>query len=116
MDIRSDQTVIRVVNKTESFQAINGTGMQWLQQQLLASVPTGNDGDILITSQRHKEALDLALQDIVRTISALESGISGDLVSEDLRQCLSHLGEILGGQITPNEVLGRIFARFCIGK
>ena len=116
MDIRSDQTVIRVINKTESFQAINGTGMQWLQQQLLASVPTGNDGDILITSQRHKEALDLALQDIVRTISALESGISGDLVSEDLRQCLSHLGEILGGQITPNEVLGRIFARFCIGK
>lgn len=116
LDLRPDQTVIKVVNKTDTFQAKYGVGMDWLQQQLLASVPKHQESDILITSIRHKQALDLALADITRTIAALESGISGDLVSEDLRQCLAHLAEILGGAITPNEVLGNIFKHFCIGK
>lgn len=116
LDLRPDQTVIRVVNKSDAFQAKYGVGMDWLQQQLLASVPAHQESDILITSLRHKQALDLALADIERTLAALESGLSGDLVAEDLRQCLAHLAEILGGAITPNEVLGSIFARFCIGK
>lgn len=116
LDLRPDQTVIRVVNKSDAFQAKYGVGMDWLQQQLLASVPAHQGSDILITSLRHKQALDLALADIERTLAALESGLSGDLVAEDLRQCLAHLAEILGGAITPNEVLGSIFARFCIGK
>ncbi len=116
LDLRPDQTVIRVVNKSDTFQAKYGVGMDWLLQQLLASVPAHQESDILITSLRHKQALDLALADIERTLAALESGLSGDLVAEDLRQCLAHLAEILGGAITPNEVLGSIFARFCIGK
>lgn len=116
LDLRPDQTVIRVVNKSDAFQAKYGVGMDWLLQQLLASVPAHQESDILITSLRHKQALDLALADIERTLAALESGLSGDLVAEDLRQCLAHLAEILGGAITPNEVLGSIFARFCIGK
>lgn len=116
LDLSPDQTVIRVVNKSDTFQAKYGVGMDWLLQQLLASVPAHQESDILITSLRHKQALDLALADIERTLAALESGLSGDLVAEDLRQCLAHLAEILGGAITPNEVLGSIFARFCIGK
>ena len=116
LDLRPDQTVIRVVNKSDAFQAKYGVGMDWLLQQLLASVPAHQESDILITSLRHKQALDLALADIERTLAALESGLSGDLVAEDLRQCLAHLAEILGGAITPNEVLGSIFARFCVGK
>lgn len=116
LDLRPDQTVIRVVNKSDAFQAKYGVGMDWLQQQILASVPAHQESDILITSLRHKQALDLALADIERTLAALESGLSGDLVAEDLRQCLAHLAEILGGAITPSEVLGSIFARFCIGK
>mgnify|MGYP003291834039 CR=1 FL=1 len=116
IETRPDQTVIRVVNKTPEFQAINGTGMEWLQQQLLASVPHSTGSDVLITNIRHKQALDLALADIDRTIQALTSGLTGDLVSEDLRQCLAHLAEILGARITPDEVLGTIFSRFCIGK
>lgn len=116
LDLRPDQTVIRVVNKSDAFQAKYGVGMDWLLQQLLVSVPAHQESDILITSLRHKQALDLALADIERTLAALESGLSGDLVAEDLRQCLAHLAEILGGAITPNEVLGSIFARFCVGK
>lgn len=116
IEVRPDQTIIKVENKSDAFQAINGTGMEWLQQQLLASVPKHADSDILITNIRHKEALDLALADIDRTIQSMECGMTGDLISEDLRQCLHHLSEIMGGQITPDEVLGNIFAHFCIGK
>ena len=43
-------------------------------------------------------------------------GLSGDLVSQDLRECLFHLAEIVGGEITTDEVLGNIFKHFCIGK
>jgi len=117
IEVRGDQTVIKVVNKSSEFQAINGKGMDWLQQQLLASVPQTDSSDILITNIRHKQALDLALTDIDRTIAAITAGLTGDLVAEDLRQCLNHLAEILGGgQITPGDVLANIFAHFCIGK
>lgn len=117
IEVRGDQTVIKVVNKSSEFQAINGKGMDWLQHQLLASVPSTGNSDILITNIRHKQALDLALADIDRTIAAMNAGLTGDLVAEDLRQCLSHLAEILGGgQITPSDVLANIFAHFCIGK
>ena len=58
----------------------------------------------------------MALADIQRAIAALKQGLSGDLVSEDLRQALDILSEITGGQITPNEVLGNIFKNFCVGK
>lgn len=117
IEVRPDQTVIKVVNKSSEFQAINGKGMDWLQQQLLASVPSNGNSDILITNIRHKQALDLALTDIDRTIAAMTAGLSGDLVAEDLRQCLNHLAEILGGgQITPSDILANIFAHFCIGK
>lgn len=53
LDLRPDQTVIRVVNKSDTFQAKYGVGMDWLQQQLLASVPAHQESDILITSLRH---------------------------------------------------------------
>ena len=67
------------------------------------------------TNLRHKQALDQAHEDILRTLDAMHSGLSGDLISEDLRLCLSHLGEILG-IISDQEVLGNIFKHFCIGK
>lgn len=116
INTRDDQTVIRITNKSEHFQAINGIGLADLQQQLVDTLPTVNDDTVLITNLRHKQALDLALGDIRRSIDAMHMGLSGDLISEDLRQCLTHLAEIVGGEITPHEVLGNIFKHFCIGK
>lgn len=114
IDVREEQQVIRITNKTEQFQALYNIGVNELEEKLVASVPN-NDHEILVTNLRHYEALTNANTDITRAKESLISGFSGDIIAEDLRMCLSHLGEILG-QITSDEVLQNIFAHFCIGK
>jgi len=71
--------------------------------------------DVIITNLRHYEALTHALEAIDRTIAGLESSLSGEFLSQDIRECLYYLGSITG-QITTDEVLGNIFKNFCIGK
>ena len=115
--VRDDQTVIRIENKTADFQAKSGIGIDDLRQQLLATVPQPAESDVIISNARHYEALIKANGSLRRVIDGLQQQLSGDLISEDLRQVLAELGEITGeGQITPNEVLGNIFQHFCVGK
>ena len=116
IETNDDQTVIRIENKTEAFQAKFGIGLDTLKQQLIDAAPKTSDTDIIVTNARHYDALVRAHQHIQRVIDGLEMQLSGDLLSEDLRQALDTLSEITGGQITPNEVLGNIFKNFCIGK
>jgi len=116
IEARDDQTVIRIENKTPVFQAKYGTGLDALRQQLVDAAPKTSDADIIVTNARHYDALVRARQAIRRVIEGLEAQMSGDLLSEDLRQALDILAEITGGQITPNEVLGNIFKHFCVGK
>ena len=115
--VRDDQIVIRIENKTETFQAKYGIGINQLRQQLLCAVPQTAESDVIITNTRHYEALTRANESLSHVINGLQQQLSGDLISEDLRQVLAELGEITGeGQITPNEVLGNIFQHFCVGK
>ena len=116
IETRDDQTIIRIENKTEQFQAKFGIGLETLKQQLIAAAPKTSDSDIIITNARHYDALVRAHKSIQRVLEGLNIQMSGDLLSEDLRQALDILAEITGGQITPNEVLGNIFKYFCIGK
>jgi tRNA modification GTPase len=81
-----------------------------------ADIPTLTDSDVIVTNARHFDALVRAHDSIQRVIDGLQMQLSGDLLSEDLRQALDTLAEITGGQITPNEVLGNIFRHFCVGK
>ena len=108
--------IIRIHNKSANFQALNGIGIDELKQKLVYSAPTNDDA--VVVNQRHKEALTMALSDIQRAIAAFRQGLSGDLVSEDLRLCIQHLADILGGEgtITTPEVLANIFKHFCVGK
>ncbi len=80
-----------------------------------AQLPEIGDNDVTVASLRHYEALTHAHEAILRVIDGLACGISGDFLSQDLRECLNYLGEITG-QITTDEVLGNIFSKFCIGK
>ena len=114
--VRDDQTVIRIENKTEQFQAKFGIGLDQLRQQLINAAPKTTDADVIVTNARHYDALIRANEHLQRVIYGLQMQLSGDLLSEDLRLTLDTLAEITGGQITPNEVLGNIFKHFCVGK
>lgn len=80
-----------------------------------AQIPMVRDGDVMVTNIRHYEALKNAYSAIRRVQQGLEDNISGDFLSQDIRECIYHLGEITG-EITTDEVLGNIFSKFCIGK
>ena len=132
--LTSDKTLIIVCNKSDkgvmvtnssffilhsSFLEISakyGVGLDTLRQQLIAAAPTFSDSDIIVTNARHYDALQRAHTSILRVIDGLSIGLSGDLLSEDLRQTLDILAEITGGQITPQETLNNIFSHFCVGK
>ena len=75
-----------------------------------------NSSDVIVTNARHYDALSRAHSHLQRVISGLQTQLSGDLLSEDLRQALDTLSEITGGQITPQETLNSIFKQFCVGK
>ena len=81
-----------------------------------ADIPEIHENDVIVTNARHYEALLHAQESIGRVIEGIVTGLSGDLLSEDLRQCIHQLSEITGGTITTSDVLNSIFKDFCIGK
>ena len=97
--------------------AHSATHVQQLQQVIVeaAALPQVDDDTVIVTNARHYQALTRAHDAIGRALVGLRDGLPGDLVSQDIRECLYHLGTITG-QITTDEVLGEIFAHFCIGK
>lgn len=97
--------------------AKTGLGVEELQAKLLEFVNTGalRNNETLVTSSRHYDALLKALEEIVKVQQGIDQNLSGDLLAIDLRQALYHLGEITG-TVSNDELLGNIFANFCIGK
>ena len=71
--------------------------------------------EIIVSNVRHYEALSLAFSAIEKVIEGLKTGISGDFLAQDIRECLHYLGEITG-EVSTDEILGHIFKNFCIGK
>ena len=98
--------------------AKQGIGIDVLETAIheAANIPVLSDNDVIVTNARHYDALVRSHDCIQRVINGLQMQLSGELLSEDLRQALITLAEITGGQITPNEVLGNIFKNFCVGK
>lgn len=92
------------------------TGIEALKQVLVRYMEENSYQDeSIITNSRHYAALTNALIEISKVQKGLHKGLSGDLLAIDLRQALFHLGEITG-EVTNDELLGNIFANFCIGK
>ena len=98
--------------------AKNRKGLDELETLLveIAALPEISQNDVIVTNIRHYEALVRALESIHRVQDGLQMNLSGDFVSQDLRECLSHLAEIVGGAFDVEDVLGNIFKNFCIGK
>jgi tRNA modification GTPase len=80
-----------------------------------ANIPTLSQNDVIVTNIRHYEALTSALHAIERVQEGLSTNLSGDFVSQDLRECIYHLSDIVG-EVTTDQVLGNIFKHFCVGK
>ena len=80
-----------------------------------AHLPRISQADVIVTNVRHYEALNRALDAIHRVQAGLSTGLSGDFISQDLRECIFHLSDIVG-EVTTDEVLGNIFRNFCVGK
>lgn len=79
------------------------------------SANLSTDSDLIVSNTRHYEALSHALTAIDRVTEGLNSGLSGDFISQDLRECIYHLSDI-AGEVTTDQVLGNIFKHFCVGK
>ena len=88
-----------------------------LQKMLIdaAHLPTVTQNDIIVTNVRHYEALNKALEAIHRVQNGLDSQISGDFLSQDIRECIFFISDI-AGEVTNDMVLQNIFQHFCIGK
>ena len=138
IDFRDDQIVIQVINKCDMMlpgssylyhrqpdsrlfhiSAANGDGLDLLRNALIkeVSLPTNlDDTHAIVTNVRHYNTLNQALKALRRAKKAFTNQIPTDLVAEDLRQCLHHLGEITGSEVASEDVLHNIFAHFCVGK
>ena len=126
------QRMLTVVNKLDAapakFQlpegaigisAKRGDGVDELREALRGAVDTEGlyHGDPVVSNSRHYEALTAARESLARALAGLDEGLPADLLSEEIRPVIRHLGEITGrGAIAPDEVLNNIFSKFCIGK
>lgn len=97
--------------------AKTGSGLDALKSALaaLASEAESGQESVLVTNERHYQALTAASESITRAIAGMSSGLSGELIAQDTRLTIAHLSSILG-DIPSSEILSTVFSRFCIGK
>ena len=103
--------------KLETISAKNKQGIDELKNQLLSFVNTGalRNNETIVTNTRHYDSLLKALDEIQKVKYGLQTNLSSDLMAIDIKEALYHFGMITG-QVTNDELLGNIFANFCIGK
>ena len=97
--------------------ARTGAGISELRAHLASTQRNllGDSDTTLVTNQRHVQALNDARTSLLRVREGLAAGLPTDLAAQDIREAIYHLGSIVG-EISTDEVLGNIFANFCIGK
>jgi tRNA modification GTPase len=101
----------------EMISAKQNIGVEELKNQLLSFVNTGalRNNETIVTNTRHYDSLLKALEEVTKVKYGLETNLSSDLMAIDIKEALYHFGMITG-QVTNDELLGNIFANFCIGK
>lgn len=120
IDILSDSQLAEINKRIPEVLLLSAKmqfGVEQLTNKLLSMINSGalRNNETIVTNTRHYDALLKALEEIIKVKHGLEDGITGDLLAIDIRQALYHFGEITG-QVSNDELLGNIFANFCIGK
>ncbi len=97
--------------------SVTGYGLDKLENAVAALFPAGDPGEAgsLLTDQRQEEAADRARAAVRRALEALENGLTPDAALTDAEEALDAIGE-LTGRTAKEEIVGRIFSRFCVGK
>ncbi|WP_026711678.1 tRNA uridine-5-carboxymethylaminomethyl(34) synthesis GTPase MnmE [Flavobacterium filum] len=115
--LEKELTIDNGQQQTLFISAKQNIGIDELKQTLLSFVNTGalRNNETIVTNSRHYDSLLKALEEIQKVKWGLESNLSSDLMAIDIREALYHFGEITG-EVTNDELLGNIFANFCIGK
>ncbi|MEO0044878.1 MAG: tRNA modification GTPase MnmE [Bacteroidota bacterium] len=103
--------------KLETISAKTNSGIESLKNQLMSFVNTGalRNNETIVTNTRHYDSLLKALEEIQKVRFGMDTNLSSDLMAIDIKQALYYFGEITG-EVTNDELLGNIFANFCIGK
>lgn len=109
--------IINTIPEALLVSAKENIGVEELKEKLLSFVNTGalRNNETIVTNTRHYDSLLKALEEIQKVQFGIQSGVPADLMAIDIRQALYYFGEITG-QVTNDELLGNIFANFCIGK
>ena len=126
LDFTPTATVLNVLNKSDlapnfedpkfiKISALNGDIEPLKQALVRVAKESFQTSAVMLSNARHYEAVSRAHEAIIRVQDGLTQGLSGEILSLDLQDCLSALGEVTG-QITNTEVLTNIFSKFCIGK
>jgi len=97
--------------------ARDSSGIEEIRKELISSVETGrlDNPQYIVTNARHYEALKNVSDSLQRVLDGFRDGIPTVLIATDVRQAIYYLGQITG-RITPDDILGEIFSKFCIGK
>ena len=123
-DVLSNDDVLSIHKQLETLNlkllllsAKQKQGIEDLKNQLLSFVNTGalRNNETIVTNTRHYDSLLKALEEIQKVKFGMQSNLSSDLMAIDIKQALYYFGEITG-EVTNDELLGNIFANFCIGK
>ena len=102
---------------TVSLSALKGTGMEELRSLLVRAAGPVDGSETLVTNARHATALRASAASLSSVLDGLASGLSGELLAEDLRAAIASLNTVLGSDsLTPQDTLNSIFSAFCIGK
>lgn len=128
-----NQKIIVVANKSDllpdsgnvnggrviSISAKRKEGLQALEKAIVKCGFADTDERVIVTSARHYNALSSAVESLRAVVHAVREGISEELLAEDLRAAIRDINSIFASTsdaITPDEVLGEVFGKFCIGK
>lgn len=95
--------------------ALTGQGLDELRSAIQKQVGFGQDNAEFTARTRHIEALKAAAEQILKAQEGIEQGLAAELVAEELTHAQHHLGSITG-ELTADDLLGKIFSEFCIGK
>ena len=128
-----NQKIIVVANKSDllpdsekvnggrviSISALRKEGIRELEKAIVKCGFADTDERVIVTSARHYNALSSAVESLRAVVRAVRDGISEELLAEDLRAAIRDINSIFASTsdaITPDEVLGEVFGKFCIGK